>query len=174
MSGEYFDKHKVIIIPVQKKSQNHRSLLSRSLDDIIRWSFTSCIGPCTYRLFLFRFTFDNNKIRSQIVLYRFSIFVQLFKAFRITGSSGSVDGILKKILNSLCILLIWLEFFKYQHFCSLWPICQSYMLGNGREQVFLLPHVKYVTFTVLVKQLHVRNMRPLSWYYAGILRLSWC
>jgi len=35
-------------------------------------------------------------------------------------------------------LLIWPEFFKHQHFCSLWPIFQSYALVDGREQVFFI------------------------------------
>jgi len=33
------------------------------------------IGPCTYRLFLFRLTFDKTKKGNQTVLYRFSFFI---------------------------------------------------------------------------------------------------
>jgi len=32
-------------------------------------------GPCTYRLFLFRFTFDKTKKGNQTFLYRFSFFI---------------------------------------------------------------------------------------------------
>jgi len=33
------------------------------------------LGPCTYRLFLFRFTFDKTKNGNQTVTYRFSLFI---------------------------------------------------------------------------------------------------
>ena len=35
----------------------------------------SFIGPCTYRLFLFCFTFDKTKKENQTVTYRFSFFI---------------------------------------------------------------------------------------------------
>ena len=33
------------------------------------------LGPCTYRLFLFRFTFDKTKNGNQTVTYRFAFFI---------------------------------------------------------------------------------------------------
>ena len=81
---------------------------------------------------------------------------------------------LLKRLNSLCILLIWPVFYKDQHFCSLLPIVSKLCAAWWQGTSYVLPHVKYVTFTTLVNKPHLRNLRSLSWYYAGILRLSWC
>jgi len=76
---------------------------------------------------------------------------------------GQSTEFVEKLLSSLCILFIWPVFFKHQHFWSLWLILQSSVLVDDGEQVFLLPRVKYVIFTALVKKLHLRNLRSLSW-----------
>ena len=91
-------------------------------------------------------------------------YVQLFKAFGITGSFGSVDGIVEILLSSLCILFIWSVFFKHQHFWSLWLIFQSSVLVDDREQVFFITtrEIRYLYRNCKKKQ-HLRNLQPLSW-----------
>jgi len=79
------------------------------------------------------------------------------------GVPGQSKEFVEQLLSSLCILFIWPVFFKHQHFWSLWLIFQSSLLADDREQVFLLPQIKYVTLTALVKKLHLGSLRSLSW-----------
>jgi len=110
----------------------------------LKWEKTAyrwfqVISVSKYTLFSLKVKFSQNQTG-----------VQLFNAFLITGSSGSVHGICIKTLNSLCILLIWTLFLKHQHFCSLWPIFPKLCAAWWQGTRLFLPHVKYATFTTLV------------------------
>jgi len=102
-------------------------------------------------------------------------YVQLFKAFRITGSSGSVHGICQKRLNSLCTLLIWTLFFKHEHFCSLWPIfnklCAAWWQGTSifyyhTWNMLPLEHLQKNCISVICSPYH-GNVQ-LYWDFLGV------